>query len=77
MRGMEDDDDEDDDGNRENEDDWLNDESDRPLPAANMTVDGEMVVAGDDGQRLNYRQGVISLDQARRLARLAATRRVV
>ncbi|MCO5577804.1 hypothetical protein L7F22_031637 [Adiantum nelumboides] len=67
MRGMEDDDEEDEDmaGGK---DDWLNDGDGKPLPAANMNADGELVVAGDDGQQLNYKQGVISLDQARRSA---------
>lgn len=74
MRGMEDDDEEDEDmaGGK---DDWLNDGDGKPLPAANMNADGELVVAGDDGQQLNYKQGVISLDQARRLAQLSASRR--
>ncbi|KDN47001.1 hypothetical protein K437DRAFT_103248 [Tilletiaria anomala UBC 951] len=45
----------------------------RPLPIA-VGSDGGLEVAGEDGQRLAYRQGTISLDQARRLAMQSAYR---
>lgn len=66
MRGaMDDDDDEDDDNER----------ASRPLPVAVETDQGALEVAGDDGSRLTFRQGAISLDQAKRLARQSAFRR--
>lgn len=64
-RGMMDDDDND------------SDEEDRkpakPLPVE-VTEDGTMEIKGDDGQILAYRQGVISMEQVRRLAIQSAYR---
>lgn len=63
-RGMDDDDDDDAAG-----------QEDKPLPVAVESEEGGMEVAGDDGSRLKFRMGAISLDQAKRLARQSAYRR--
>lgn len=44
------------------------------LPTAVQTDEGALEVSGDDGSRLRFRQGAISLDQARRLAMQSAYR---
>lgn len=64
--GMMDDDDDD-------EDDAKHDEG-RPLPVAVETDEGQLEVAGEDGSKLMFRQGAISLDQAKRLAMASAWR---
>lgn len=45
----------------------------RPLPVQ-VSEDGGVEVKGEDGQRLAFRQGVISMDQVRRLAMQSAYR---
>jgi len=79
MSGMDDDDDDDEDvgrgGNRGNG--MRDDEDASDMPASSVTVNGILEVAGDDGQKLNYRQGAISLEQARRLLLMSATRGAV
>ena len=63
---MMDDDDDDEDDSKHNED--------RPLPVAVETDEGQLEVAGEDGSKLMFRQGAISLDQAKRLAMASAWR---
>lgn len=58
------------------DDDDDDDELDKPSKALPVEVseDGSVEVKGEDGQRLAFRQGVISIDQVRRLAIQSAFR---
>lgn len=47
--------------------------SDRPLPV-DVSEDGSVEIQGDDGQRLAFRHGAISMEQVRRLAMQSAYR---
>lgn len=47
--------------------------SHKPLPVE-VNDDGTVEIHGDDGQRLAYRQGAISMEQVRRLAMQSAYR---
>lgn len=64
--GLHDDDDDDD-------DDFGGGRTRKPLPVE-VGEDGSVEVQGDDGQRLAYRQGAISMEQVRRLAMQSAYR---
>lgn len=55
MGSRDDDDDDDDDDDKE--------EEDRPLPVAVETDEGALEFAGEDGSKLRFKQGAISLDQ--------------
>lgn len=74
---MDDDDDDDDDiGAADDEEDSFSKRAAKLkyLPTAVQTDEGALEVSGDDGSRLRFRQGAISLDQARRLAMQSAYR---
>jgi flagellar basal body rod protein FlgF len=49
------------------------DKPSKPLPVE-VSEDGGVEVKGEDGQRLAFRQGVISMEQVRRLAMQSAYR---
>lgn len=51
-------------------------QEERPLPVAVESTEeyGALEVAGEDGSKLHFKQGAISLDQARRLAMQSAYR---
>ena len=49
------------------------DKPSKPLPVE-VSEDGGVEVKGDDGQRLAFRQGAISIEQVRRLAMQSAFR---
>lgn len=66
--------DEDDDDDDEDEDDRsAGRRSSKPLPVE-VNEDGSVEIRGDDGQRLAFRQGAISVEQVRRLAMQSAYR---
>lgn len=57
----------------EDDDDEELDKPSKPLPIE-VSEDGGVEIKGEDGQRLAFRQGVISIDQVRRLAMQSAYR---